>query len=192
MRVCLAGPFPDTARRTRGSARKGRTMGRWKKYRSDKALREAAEGYFASISRVRQVMEERRTGELDKFGHFVVEWVPVLDGRGEVITEREFVLPPTVGGLCAHLGISRDTWAKYCDKSINPQFAETAEWAREQLLSWREKELMSRPGKDVRGLIFDLQVNYGIGGRDASAPSGQREDDPLTSSMREVLRNGVL
>ena len=167
-------------------------MGRYKKYRSDKALREAVEGYFASISRVRQVMEERRTGKLDRYGHFAVEWVPVLDGRGQPMTEREFVLPPTVGGLCAHLGISRETWAQYCDRKRNPQFADTTEWAREQLLSWRKKELMTRSGKDVRGLLFDLQANYGIGGKDASAPSGQREDDPITAAIREELAHGVL
>ena len=69
-------------------------MGRYKKYRSDKALREAVEGYFAGISRTVDVMEERKTGELDKFGHFVKEWVPVCNDRGEVIRAREFVIPP--------------------------------------------------------------------------------------------------
>lgn len=167
-------------------------MGRYKKYRSDKALREAVEGYFAGISRTVDVMEERTTGEKDSWGHFVKEWVPVCNDRGEVVRAREFVIPPTAGGLCAHLEISRETWAKYCDKSLNPQFAETTEWAREQLLSWREKELMLRPGKDVKGLLFDLQVNYGVGRKDDSPLSDQREDDPLTNSIREAVANGVL
>lgn len=99
-------------------------MSRYKKYRSDKALREAVEGYFAGISRTVDVMEERKTGELDKFGHFVKEWVPVCNDRGEVVRAREFVIPPTADGLCAHLEISRETWAKYCDKDLNPQFEE--------------------------------------------------------------------
>lgn len=167
-------------------------MGRYKKYRSDKALREAVEGYFAGISRTVNAMEERNTGEKDNWGHFVKEWEPVRNDKGEVIRAREFVIPPTVGGLCACLEISRETWAKYCDKSLNPQFAETTEWAREQMLSWREKELILRPGKDVKGLLFDLQVNYGVGRKDDSPLSDQREDDPLTNSIREAVANGVL
>lgn len=167
-------------------------MGRYKKYRSDKALREAVEGYFDSISRVRTVMEAYNTGEKDAWGHFIPEWRPVTNAKGEPMKEREYVIPPTAGGLCAHLEISRETWAKYCDKSLNPQFAETTEWAREQLLSWREKELMLRPGKDVKGLLFDLQVNYGVGRKGDSSLSDQREDDPLTNSIREAVANGVL
>lgn len=134
-------------------------MSRYKKYRSDKALREAVEGYFASISRVRQVMEERRTGELDRYGHFVMELVPVLDGRGQPMMEREFVLPPTVGGLCAHLGISRETWAQYCGL---PQFEETAGWARETLRLYLEQQLLTREGKNLQGVLFSLQNNYGM------------------------------
>lgn len=133
-------------------------MGRYKKYRSDKALREAVEGYFAAISRVRQVMEGRRTGKLDRYGHPVTEWVPVLDARGEVMTEREFVLPPTAGGLCAHLGISRETWAQYCNL---PQFAETTTWARETLRLYLEQQLLTREGKNLQGVLFSLQNNYG-------------------------------
>lgn len=167
-------------------------MGRYKKYKSDKALRDTVKAYFDSISRIRTVMEVYSTGEKDKWGHFVQEQRPVTNAQGETMQEREYLIPPTVGGLCAFLEISRETWAKYCDKSLHPQFAETTEWAREQLLSWREKELMVRPGKDVKGLLFDLQANYGIGGKDVSAPSDQREDDPLTRSIREAAANGVL
>lgn len=167
-------------------------MSRYKKYRSDKALREAVMAYFDSISRIRTVMEAYNTGEKDKWGHFITEWRPVTNAKGETMQEREYVIPPTVGGLCAHLQISRDTWAAYCSREKNPQFVETTAWAREQLLSWREKELMTRSGKDVKGLLFDLQANYGMGGKNTAAPPDQREDDPLTRSIREALTNGIL
>lgn len=137
-------------------------MGRYRKYRSDKALREAVEAYFTGISRERTVMEERRTGKLDRYGHFAVEWVPVTNGRGETVTEREYVLPPTVGGLCASLGISRETWAQYCNREVNPQFRETTAWAREQLRGYLELQLITRSGKDLKGVIFSLQNNYGM------------------------------
>lgn len=136
-------------------------MGRYKKYRSDKALREAVEAYFAGISRTVDVMEERKTGEKDDWGHFVKEWVPVCNDKGEVIRAREFVIPPTAGGLCAHLEISRETWAKYCDKELNPQFEETTTWARGVLRGYLEGQLLTRGGKDLKGVIFSLQNNYG-------------------------------
>ena len=166
-------------------------MSRYKKYRSDKALREAVEGYFASISRVRQVMEERRTGELDRFGHFVVEWVPVLDGRGEVMTEREFVLPPTVGGLCAHLGISRETWAQYCGL---PQFEETAVWARETLRLYLEQQLLTREGKNLQGVLFSLQNNYGMSEKKTVefGPQAARAVAQAGSGSREALLRQIM
>ena len=136
-------------------------------------------------------MESYNTGKKDKWGHFIQEWRSVKNAKGEEMTEREYVLPPTVGGLCAHLKISRDTWVKYSNTSLNPQFAETTEWAREQLLSWREQELMTRHGKDVKGLLFDLQANYGMRSKDTYAAPDQKEDDPLTRSIKEALPDGV-
>lgn len=161
-------------------------MSRYKKYRSDKALREAVEGYFASISRVRQVMEERRTGKLDRYGHPVTEWVPVLDGRGEVMTEREFVLPPTTGGLCAHLGISRETWAQYCNLT---QFAETTTWARETLRLYLEQQLLTREGKNLQGVLFSLQNNYGYAEKKTVelGPQAARAVAQVGSGSREAL-----
>lgn len=87
-------------------------MGRYRKYRSDKALREMVEGYFASISREKIVCEAYNTGQKDGWGHFITEWRPVTNEQGVYMREREYVIPPTVGGLCAYLRISRDTWAR--------------------------------------------------------------------------------
>ena len=137
-------------------------MSRYKKYRSDKALREAVTAYFDSISRIRTVMEVYNTGEKDKWGHFIQEQRPVTNARGEAMTEREYVIPPTVGGLCGYLGISRDTWAAYCSREANPQFAETTAWAREILRGYLEGQLLTRSGKDLKGVIFSLQNNYGM------------------------------
>lgn len=166
-------------------------MGRSKKYNTALVLRRALEDYFDSISRVRQVMEERNTGERDKYGHAVMELVPVQNSKGEIMTEREYVIPPTVGGLCQHLGISRVTWSQYCNGERNPQFVEVTTWAREQLLAWREHELMTRPGRDLPGVMFDLQMNYGMsekGGR----VSATQDDDPITKSLKETQRDGLI
>lgn len=137
-------------------------MGRYRKYKSDKALREMVETYFASISRERIVKELYNTGQKDAWGHWIYELRPVTSDAGVYMRERVYDIPPTVGGLCAFLNISRDTWNRYCDRERYPQFAETTEWAREQLLAWREQQLLVRGGKQIRGLLFDLQANYGL------------------------------
>lgn len=137
-------------------------MGRYRKYKTDQALRRAAEGYFASISRTEKIMEERRTGEKDSWGHFETEWVPVANDQGETVTVREYVVPPTAGGLCRYLGISRETWSRYCDGEENPQFRETTRWVREELRGYLEEQLLTRSGKDLKGVIFSLQNNYGM------------------------------
>lgn len=175
-------------------------MGRYKKYGSDKALREAVEDYFASISREREVMEERVTAEKDKWGHFVTELVPVTNDKGEVIREREYVIPPTVGGLCDHLGISRQTWADYCNPEINPKFRETTAWAREILRGYLEGQLLTRSGKDLKGVIFSLQNNYGMSEKktvelgpkaaEAVAKAGSAERAALLAKLAEEQENG--
>lgn len=148
-------------------------MGRYRTYRADKELRRMVEVYFRSISREKLVMEAYNTGQKDGWGHFILKWRPIVDLNGVYIREVEYVLPPTVGGLCRFLGISRSTWAEYCKE---PKFRETTEWAREQMLAWREEQLLRRPGKMLKGLTLDLQANYGYARRLAVGKDGQEDE----------------
>ena len=111
-----------------------------KHWRSAGALEAAVEGYFRSISRT--VTAEERGA-------------PILNDGGEPIRYREYVVPPTVWGLCEHLGISRGTWESYCDPRRYPQFRGAAALARDLMQDWSQRALLSR--KDVRGLIYILQ-----------------------------------
>ncbi len=168
--------------------------GRYKRYRTAGALRKAVEGYFASISRIRPVQELVNTGEKDCWGHFILVLEDVKNDAGETVTERVFSVPPTVGGLCAYLGVSRDTWARYCDWEENPQFAETTQWAREQLLAWRETELLRRPGNKLRGLELDLIANYGYGAKIAAGGKPERpakSRPPMTTAEKLALLEEV-
>ena len=135
-------------------------MARYKTYRTAKALWDGVESYFDSISRMEDVTVMVGTGKLDKYGHEIALPQPVKNLKGEVIRERIYYVPPTRGDLCDHLGISRDTWTRYCDADLNPQFAEVTEWAEDRLRSWRDKELLKRSSKMTPGLIHDLDLNY--------------------------------
>ena len=137
-------------------------MGRYRKYKSDKELRRAVEGYFASISRTRPVTEMVNTQRKDSWGHWIFEPQEVKNDLGETVKIREYPVPPTITGLCRYLGISMRTWQNYSDHEENPQFTDTTEWAKEQIRDYLEQELLTRPGKNIKGISAALQYQFGL------------------------------
>lgn len=136
-----------------------RELGRYKSYKTAKALWKAVEDYFASISRVETVMEPQDTGEIDRYGHKIYEMIPALNGRKEEIKRTVYLLPPTVGGLTTHIGVSNSTWFRYCSEELHPEFAEVTEWATDRLKNWCFDELVVRPDKMTKGVMHNLEVN---------------------------------
>lgn len=135
-------------------------MGRPRKY-TKKSLLEALERYFVSISRTVTLTERVPSGKKDEYGHEIYETKPILNDAGEPIRARQFEIPPTVGGICDYLKIHRSTWADYCDTEAHPELREATVWARETIHAYLESALLGRAGKDLKGVIFTLQNNYG-------------------------------
>lgn len=135
-------------------------MARPRKYTA-KALREGVDGYFRSISRTRAATEMVPTGYVDRYGHPVMKPEKILNDDGEEIMVRDYIVPPTTAGLCRYLGISHQTWADYSDKKQHPEFADSTTRARERMREYNENELLTRSGRDVKGIIFNLQNNFG-------------------------------
>lgn len=119
--------------------------GRPKKY-TKKSLQEAVDGYFSSISRTVTARDEQ--GEL------------MYNDAGFEIKITQYIRPPSVGGLCLHLGIDRSTWQNYADTSLHPDLAGVVAQARMRMEAYLEEQLLTRE-KNVQGLIFNLQNNYG-------------------------------
>ncbi len=154
-------------------------MARPRKYTA-KSLQKAVNAYFLSISRRVPVTERVDSGRKDEMGHVVWEDVPVLNQLGEQIIREEYVIPPTVAGLCAWLGIHRSTWTDWCDTERFPEFADTTTRARGRLQGWNEEQLLTREGKNLKGVIFNLQNNYGY--------SEHQEVNLRTGSVEEYIR----
>ena len=133
-------------------------MARPKKY-TKKALAEAVEHYFGSITRIVTAKELVETGKRDDKGHMIFERIPIKNSLGEEAKVEEYIVPPTVGALCQHLGIHRSTWAEYCDSVQHPEFSDTTTYARGRIRAYLEQQLLTR--KDVKGIIFDLKNNHG-------------------------------
>jgi hypothetical protein len=135
-------------------------------------LERAVNKYFRGITRRVTLTEQVPTGELDDKGHPLTEAKPILNQLKRPVTVTEYVVPPTVADLCETLGIHRSTWTNYCDHELHPELREITDAAREKMRAWNEREMLMRPGKDVKGIIFNLQANYGYGGEKSEIELG--------------------
>ena len=151
-------------------------MARPKKYDAV-SLRRAVDKYFRSITRKVMVTEKVDTGRKDSSGHIIWETKPVTNQMGKELWVTEYLVPPTVAGLCEFLGIHRSTWAEYCDPEQHPEFSDTTTHARGCMQGWREEQLIVR--KDVKGIVFDLQNNYGY---------RERQSVEVTGGVEEFLK----
>lgn len=145
-------------------------MARKKNY-TPETLQRAVEKYFKTITRKVKVTEKVDTGKKDSSGHVIWENRPVTNCLGKELEVTEYLVPPSVAGLCEFLGIHRSTWAEYCSQE---EFSDTTSHARGRMQGWREEQLVTR--KDVKGIVFDLENNYGYRERQHIQVSGSIED----------------
>jgi len=161
-----------------------------KKY-TERTLGKAVDAYFRGITRTITVQERVNTGEKDDHGHWIYNLEDVLNDAGEPVKVRRFVVPPTVGGLCEALGIHRSTWADYCDREKHPELQEATSRARETIQRYLESELLSREGKDLKGVIFSLQNNYGCSER-KTVELGPKAASAVTASTLPMEERAAL
>lgn len=136
-------------------------MGAPKKYKTGRAFRKAVESYFDGITREKNVTERVPTGQLDQYGHAVYENREVTNRRGEPVTVIEFLVPPSWSDLAECLGMHRSTLTAYLDAEEYPEFSDTARWARGRIRAYLERESLTRDGKNLKGVLFNLENNYG-------------------------------
>lgn len=169
-------------------------MGAPKKFKTAKSLEKAVDAYFDSITREVPLTEKVETGKRDKHGHMIYKDEPVYNKNGAQAVITQYLIPPTVDGLCNALHIHRSTWADYCNHELHPEFSDTTTRARGRMRAWREEQLLTR--KDVKGLIFDLENNYykreehSSGGRKAdNIPMEEREE--LLKELAQEMRGDI-
>ena len=133
-------------------------MAQKKKY-SQKALKEAVEKYFASITREVVITEKVDSGKKDAWGHTVYETREVINSLGEVAKRTEYLVAPTLEGLCLHLGIVGSTWNRWKDKKKYPEYQKILDHVYERLIAWRKEQVVIRD--KVAGIVWDLETNYG-------------------------------
>ncbi len=170
--------------------------GRPKKYSSEAALERAIQTYWRSISRTMTVKEWRETGEVDDMGHAKKVEEIVYSDAGTTVQRREWLIPPSITGLCTALGISRQTWANYAaDEKLLP----AVERARQVVQEYLEGELLTRQ-KNLQGVVFALQNNAYRWTARAEVEAGPRTGAALAAAaplgeklelLRELYEQGV-
>ena len=141
---------------------------------SPRSLEAAVDRYFASIRRTVTATERVETGPK------TFEERTILSDTGEPIRCREYVVAPTVWGLCESLGITPVQWKRLCDREEHPEMQDAVQRAACLMREWKEQALLTK--KDVRGLIYHIQNR--LGGLDEPA-SGEAE--PLSLSEKGHL-----
>ena len=159
-------------------------MGAPKKYTPEK-LERAVKRYFKSISREVTVTEKKPTGEKDKDGHMIYTDVPVINCLGKEVKVTESLVPPSVGDLSRFLGIHRDTWNDYCNHEKHPEFSDTTTYAQGCIHAYLERESLTRPGKDLKGVLFNLENNFGYKERVEVA------NDTMESFLQKQMEEGA-
>ncbi len=157
-------------------------MARPRRY-TKKALRGAVERYFDSISREIEITEKVDSGKKDSYGHVIWDTVPVKNKLGEVATAMEYLIPPTIGSLCIHLGINSSTWSRWSDPEKYPEYVEIVEDVRQRMIVWRQEQVLTR--KHIAGLIWDLETNYNAGKKEDKRDS---KPDMVVTGLPEEFR----
>ena len=129
--------------------------GRPKKFDADEELRIKTQNYFDSITRTFPAFD-MEFDHLDDEGKEVFKRVPRLNNAGEQVYITEYFERPSILGLCAHLGITRDTLLEY---EAQEEFSDTVKRAKSRIEQYLEEQLYRKD--QVVGLIFNLKNNFG-------------------------------
>lgn len=157
-----------------------------KKYTAN-TLRKAVESYFAGITRDRIVTEPVPTGRLDGYGHPIFEEQPVKNGLGYYVMVTEYLVPPSLGAMTEALGIHRSTWDNWRDKEKYPEFQDVVAWADDRILAWKEEQVLTRPGKNLKGIIWDLDNNHGYYRKRSEEARGGDTDQRAAEKLEDLL-----
>jgi hypothetical protein len=100
-----------------------------------------------------------------------------LNGRGEVVKVEKWLVPPSITDLQSHLELTAAQWEQMKEDEGAKTVIEAAEMRVERYL---RRELLTRPGKDLKGVILTLQRDFGF---DAEA-------DEMGGTLEELLGGG--
>lgn len=109
-------------------------------------LEAAAEEYFKSITHTHPMTRQEGKGEAQ----------PVYNDLGQEVEVTEYLQPPTENDLCLRLGIPWEQWQEY-RRPASPLYPVTQQ-IRDRITAWCIQQLLTRPGKDLKGVELYLEL----------------------------------
>ena len=158
-----------------------------RKYRSAADLSALCEAYFDSIRAEMPVVRDEWEKEAD--GRWVKRSLPVVGRDGEPMTKLEWFTPPTVGGLCAHLGISRHTFSALAK---NARFAEAVAAARAVIATYLEERISDPEVRNIKGVQLSLDALTAAAQKDEAAANAPLSNTERAALLREALDDGFI
>ena len=158
-----------------------------RKFRSAAELAALCDGYFESISAV--VPVEREEWEKGADGKWIKRTVPVLSRGGCPMTKVEWFTPPTVGGLCAHLGISRHTFAALAKSA---KFAAAVADARAVITTYLEERISDPAVRNIKGVQLSLETLTAAVQKDEAVQAVPMTNAERAALLREMIENGFI
>lgn len=150
--------------------------GRKPKYKTAKQLEQAVNAYFTRISYQEPAVVATPTGEVDDNGHVKYKTMLLYEPgkeigmRGAPVTVTKWLKPPSMAGLCLHLGISKETWSNYAGQE---KFRAVVERTRARMEDYWTERL---DGKGANGARFALSSCYGWSGEKREVELGPRAE----------------
>lgn len=168
--------------------------GRKPKYATAKALEQAVDAYFASISYQEPAVVATPTGEVDEQGRIKYKTMMLTRGhgdlsspkRGEPVTVTKWLRPPSMAGLCLHLGISKETWSNYAGQEKLRAVVERTRARMEDY--WTER----LDGKGANGARFALSSCYGWSGEKREVELGPRAEKAVGAATMPMSERKAL
>ena len=146
-----------------------------RKYETPAALAEEIEKYFESISAeedvVRTVFDGTDSGK-QKYRTEVV-----LNRQGEPMRRIIWYTPPTIGGLCLYLGISRKTFSAYAARK--GAYADAVAHARSVVMAYLEEKISDPDIKNVKGVSLAMETLLSV------LEDEKRRVEPVSISGKE-------
>lgn len=158
-----------------------------RKFRSAAEFAALCDDYFKSISAV--VPVEREEWEKGADGKWIKRTVQVTARSGCPMTKLEWFTPPTVGGLCAHLGISRHTFSALAKSA---RFADAAAAARAVITTYLEERISDPEARNIKGVQLSLETLTAAAQKDETAQAVPMTNAERAELLREMIENGFI
>lgn len=164
-------------------------MAAQRKYKKAELFAEKIDAYFNSICALETVERTVFRGT-DDGGKKIYDVEPVYTIDGEAMRKTVWYTPPTIGGLCLFLGISRKTFGEYALRG--GKYAEAVEDARMKVCAYLEEKISDPEIRNVKGVQLALESLLAVLEEEARATRKKLTTGDYMKLLEEAIACGFI